>query len=99
MWRGAVRPEDAEAYAFYIEETGFAEYGRTPGNRGAYTLRRERGGVVEFTTVSMWDDMDAVRAFAGDEPERAVYYPEDDRFLVERDDEVTHFDVVRSIDA
>jgi heme-degrading monooxygenase HmoA len=97
MWRGAVRAADAEAYAAYIDETGMAEYGRTAGNRGAYMLQREKGELVEFVTVSMWDDMDAVKAFAGDDPERAVFYPEDDRFLVERDETVTHFDVARTV--
>ncbi len=97
MWRGAVRVEDAEAYAAYIDETGLAEYGRTAGNRGAYMLRRERDGLVEFVTVSMWDDMDAVKAFAGEAPERAVFYPEDDRYLVERDETVTHYEVARTV--
>lgn len=97
MWRGAVRPEDAEAYAAYIDETGMAEYGKTAGNRGAYMLRREAGALTEFVTVSMWDDWKAVRAFAGPHPERAVFYPEDDRFLVEREETVTHYDVARSV--
>jgi hypothetical protein len=42
---------------------------------------------------SLWDDMDAVRAFAGDDATRAVYYPEDDRFLVERGSIVEHYEV------
>jgi hypothetical protein len=37
--------------------------------------------------------MDAVKAFAGDDPERAVFYPEDDRFLIERDLTVAHYEV------
>jgi hypothetical protein len=37
--------------------------------------------------------MDAIRGFAGDDVERAVYYPEDDRFLVEHEDTVTHWQV------
>ena len=97
MWRGSVKPEDAEEYAKYVDATGFSAYGETPGNRGAYMLRRERDGLVEFTTVSMWDDMEAVKAFAGEDPGRAVYYPEDDRFLVERVDRVDHHEVVRTV--
>jgi hypothetical protein len=37
--------------------------------------------------------MDAVRAFAGDDPERAVFYPEDDRFLVDRELTVSHYTI------
>ena len=44
--------------------------------------------------VSLWDSMDAVRRFAGESPERAVFYPEDERFLVARDEQVTHYEVL-----
>lgn len=94
IWRGAVRREDADEYCDYIAGTGIAEYRATPGNRGAWMLRRDRGELTEVVTFSLWDSMDAVRGFAGDDPERAVYYPEDERFLVERDDTVAHYEVV-----
>jgi heme-degrading monooxygenase HmoA len=94
QWRGAVRGEDADAYAEYIRGTGMAEYAATPGNRGAWMLRRDLGELTEIVTFSLWESMDAVRAFAGEDPERAVFYPEDERFLVERDLTVTHYDVV-----
>ena len=38
-----------------------------------------------------------MRGFAGDDIGRAVFYPEDDRFLVERDDHVDHFEVVHQV--
>ena len=59
---------------------------KTPGNRGAWMLRRDVGENTEFAMFTLWDSMDAIRAFAGDEPERAVYYPEDEGYLVERDE-------------
>jgi heme-degrading monooxygenase HmoA len=71
-----------------------AEYKATPGNRGAWMLRRDLGELTEIVTFSLWESMDAVRAFAGEDPERAVFYPEDERYLVERDLTVTHYDVV-----
>ena len=86
--------EDADAYVEYLEETEFREYEVTPGNRGVYALRRIVGTGCEFLLVTLWDDMDAVRAFAGDEPETAVFYPEDDRFLVDRDLTSDHYEVV-----
>lgn len=92
-WRGAVRTADAAAYAAYIDETGMKAYAQTPGNQGAYMLTRELGELTEFTTLSFWDSYDAIRAFAGDEYETAVFYPEDDRYLVERDETCTHYEV------
>ena len=96
-WRGAVKTTDAEAYAAYIDETGMQHYAATPGNRGAWMLTREvDGGLTEFITFSLWDSYDAVRAFAGDDYTVARFYPEDDRYLVERDLSCHHWDVVRT---
>ena len=93
IWRGAVRAEDGDAYADYIRETGLTGYAETPGNRGAWMLRRGVGDRTEFVTFTLWESLDAVKAFAGDDYETAVYYPEDDRYLVERDDKCAHYEV------
>ncbi len=54
-------------------------------------LRRDLGELTEFLTVTLWESLDAVRAFAGDDYETAVFYPEDERFLVERDERCTYY--------
>src|SRR5690349_7007087 len=77
-WRGWTRSEDSDAYVDYVKETGIAEYRATPGNRAAFVLRRDEGDRAEFVTLTFWDSMDAVRGFAGDDVERAVFYPDDD---------------------
>ena len=97
MWRGVVRREDADEYAAYIRDTGFSAYGETPGNKGAWMLRRDTERGTEFITFSLWESEDAIRAFAGDDIETAVYYPEDERFLIEKEPKVAHFDVVDEI--
>jgi len=95
MWRGWIRSEDTDAYVAYVEETGMAHYRRTPGNQGAHMLTRDLGdGRTEMITLSFWDSLDVVRGFAGDDISRAVFYPEDDRYLVDRETTVTHFEVV-----
>jgi len=90
-WRGWTRREDSDTYLDYLRDTGLKEYRATPGNRGAWALQRDDGDRTEIVTLSFWDSLDAVRAFAGDDVERAVFYPEDDRFLVDRDLAVTHY--------
>ncbi|HEY6686987.1 MAG TPA: hypothetical protein VI094_12350 [Propionibacteriaceae bacterium] len=94
IWRGVVRRKDADAYADYIANTGMAEYRSTPGNQGAWMLRRDDGDRSEIITFSLWDSPDSIRAFAGDDIDQAVFYPEDDRFLIERDQTVRHYEVV-----
>lgn len=94
IWRGAVRTEDADAYARYIRDTGFAEYGRTEGNRGAWMLRRDDGGQTEFLTLSMWASREAIKAFAGEDIEAAVLYPEDEQYLIGGESSIAHYEVV-----
>jgi catechol 2,3-dioxygenase-like lactoylglutathione lyase family enzyme/heme-degrading monooxygenase HmoA len=93
IWRGWTRTEDADAYLDYLQATGIPAYRSTPGNRAAYVLRRADGERTEFATLTLWSSFDAVKAFAGDDVEQAVFYPEDDRFLVDRETTATHFDV------
>ena len=93
IWKGAVRRPDGDAYAAYMHETGVAGYTGTPGNRGVWMLRRDVGETTEFVMFTLWDSIEDVKAFAGEEYETAVFYPEDDRFLVERDPTASHYDV------
>ena len=93
-WRGATRAEDAEAYVEYLRRTGFREFRETPGNLGAFGLRRIADGRAVLLIVSLGESEDAARRFAGDDVGQAVFFPEDERFLVERDERVEHFEVV-----
>lgn len=97
IWRGAVAQADRDAYAEYMDATGVAGYTSTPGNRGVWMLRRDVDGKTEFLMFTLWESIEAVEAFAGERPEVAVFYPEDDRFLVERDEFVSHYEVAREV--
>jgi heme-degrading monooxygenase HmoA len=94
-WRGRVPSDRADAYVDYLRRTGLADLAATPGNRGVTLLRRSLdGGVVEFDVRSQWDSLDDIRAFAGDEVDRARYYPDDAEFLLEMSERVEHWEVV-----
>ena len=94
LWRGETRREDAETYLAYLHETGLAAYTATPGNRGVRVLRRLHADRAEFLLVTVWESLEAIRAFAGPEVERAVYYPEDDAYLLAKEPTVAHYEVV-----
>ena len=99
MWRGWVETAKVAGYVDYIERTGLAGYRGTPGNLGAQMWSRDLGdGRTEVTTVSWWESVDDIRGFAGDDIGRAVFYPEDDAFLVDRETTVTHHEVARRFD-
>lgn len=93
VWRGATLAEHADEYAAYVEEAGLKEARTIPGARGTLVLRRQRAGYAEFETIILFDSLADVTAFAGDDLDLAVFFPEDDRYLVERDLEVRHYEV------
>jgi heme-degrading monooxygenase HmoA len=93
IWRGATDSKDAQDYIRYLRETGIKAYAETPGNRGAWIFWRVVEERAEFMTVSLWDSRQAIMSFAGSDIDRAVFYPEDDRYLIERDLTVDHYQV------
>ncbi len=94
MWHGVTAAERADEYLDYLNETGVPDYRETKGNRGVYVLRRIEGDRAHFLTVSFWGSIEEVKAFAGPDPEKARYYPEDEEFLLEFEPQVEHYDVV-----
>ncbi len=94
LWRGTTQASTADDYLTYLMETGVKAYQATPGNRGVYVMRRLDDGRAEFLLVSLWESIDAIRQFAGDDIEQAVFYPRDDAFLIDRETRVTHYEVL-----
>ncbi|MFY9551777.1 MAG: antibiotic biosynthesis monooxygenase [Thermoanaerobaculia bacterium] len=92
-WHGAVPAPRSDAYLRYLEKTGISDLRKTPGNRGVYVLRRTEGDLAHFVFVSLWESLDAIRAFAGEDVEKARYYPEDRDYLLELEPTVTHYEV------
>jgi heme-degrading monooxygenase HmoA len=95
IWQGRTRPGMGASYLEYLKETGLKEYRETEGFRDVLVLTREIGAATEYVLITLWEDMEAVQRFAGPEPERAVYYPDDERYFPK--DQLTphvrHFDV------
>jgi len=94
VWYGSTHVDRADDYVRYLEETGIAAFRATEGNLGAFVLRRIQGGRADFVVLSLWDSMDAIRRFAGPDPDRAVYFPLDDEFLLEKTPTLDHYEVV-----
>jgi heme-degrading monooxygenase HmoA len=96
IWQGRTRPGMGEAYYDYLRQTGLKEYQATEGLREVLVLRREIEQETEYVLVTLWDNMEAIRRFAGPEPERAVYYPEDSHYFPEKEmgPYVRHYEVL-----
>ena len=92
-WRGLARSDAADAYVQHLETTVFPQIEAIRGHRGARVLRRSVPEGVEFLVETLWDSMDAIRAFAGDDPERAVVEAEARALMLDFDRQVIHWEV------
>lgn len=96
MWIGETLASDADAYFEYLEKTGVKECKAIKGNQGVWLLRRIHDGKAKFVFISLWDSFESIKAFSGPEYEEAVYYPEDKKYLLKLDPQVTHYEVLVS---
>ena len=98
VWHGWTKPEHADAYDALLRAEILPGIHRVPGFRGATLLRRRNGDEEEFVTITRFDDVDAVRAFAGDDYTRAVIAPDARPLLARFDERSVHYETVFSID-
>jgi len=94
MWHGRVKHDDAEAYRQFLIERAIPDYQSVDGNMGVKILERHDDNSTHFITMTSWESIGAIKVFAGDDAEKAKYYPEDDRFLLEFEPSVVHYEVV-----
>jgi hypothetical protein len=92
LWRGWTASEDADAYAQFLLTELFPSMREIPGFRGAEVLRRQDGREVAFVTLTRFDSVDAIRAFAGDDYDVPVLEPQALALLTHYDDRALHFD-------
>ena len=95
-WHGRVPAEKSAEYLRLSKDVGLADYRSTPGNVAAWCLHRREGDVVHIEMLTLWEDMDAIRRFAGDQLTKAKYYDFDPDFLLELEPEVVHFEVIEA---
>jgi heme-degrading monooxygenase HmoA len=92
IWHGMTETSRADEYLRFLRMRSIPDYKSVPGNEGAFVFRRIEGDRAHFMTISFWSSIDAVRRFAGDDIDKAKYYPEDSQFLLEFEPSVTHFE-------
>jgi heme-degrading monooxygenase HmoA len=96
LWHGITPKSKADDYVKYLNRTGVPDYRAVEGNRGVHVLRRIEGEQAHFLTLTFWDSVEAVKKFAGEDFEKARYYPEDTDYLLEFEEQVAHYEVMFS---
>ena len=97
IWRGITPKEQADAYLEHLQQTALPALKDYKGQRGAWVLRRVQGEQCEFQVLTLWDSMKALHAYAGKKPERAVYYDEDDKYLLDMEPLVRLYEVADTV--
>jgi len=93
VWHGAVPLSKSTEYLRLMQEIALPDYRMIEGNRGAWCLRRFDDDLAHFEMLTFWDDLEAVKRFAGEDYECAKYYEFDIRFLIEIEARVRHFQI------
>lgn len=96
-WHGITTAEKADEYVDYLNQTGVRDCEATIGNRGVFVLRRIEGEKAHFWFISLWESLEVIGNFAGDDIEKARYYPEDPAFLLELEPHVQHYEMVTQL--
>lgn len=74
IWHGWTTPANADTYEALLKEEIFVgiHNRRIRGFISIQLLRRDVGEEVEFVTIMLFDSLDAIREFAGEDYEVAV---------------------------
>jgi len=86
MWHGRVDSSKSDEYAEFMKQRAAPDYASVDGLQKLLFLRKNEKDVAHFLLVTYWNSMESVKKFAGEQPERAKYYPEDDQFLLEKEE-------------
>jgi heme-degrading monooxygenase HmoA len=93
LWHGEVEIEKADEYENFMIERAAPDYGSVDGLQKLYFQRKNEEKNVHFLLVTLWDSIESVKKFAGDNPEIAKYYPEDDDYLLRKEKHVSMYEV------
>ena len=93
IWHGTTRLEDYEEYTGFMKSKAIPDYEKTEGFVKLIFLRNTNDNIGHFTLITFWKNIEVVKNFAGEDFEKAKYYREDEKFLLEFEEKVTHFEV------
>jgi antibiotic biosynthesis monooxygenase (ABM) superfamily enzyme len=94
IWHGWTSPDNADAYEEFLRKKMFPSIHRVPGYIDADLLRRDAGDEIGFVTITRFESLESVRAFAGEDYEQAVVEPEARALLSRFDERSEHYEVV-----
>lgn len=92
-WKAKCPTIHEEGFIAYLYETGVKDTAKTDGFLGAQIFNRDSSEGVEITLITYWTDVESIKTFAGEDIGVAKLYPEDDKYELQPDHYVTHYNV------
>ena len=93
IWHGRTKIGDFEEYTEFMKSRAIPDYQNTDGFVKLTFLRKTDGNIGHFKLITFWKNLEVIKNFAGQDFEKAKYYPEDKKFLLEFEEKVTHYEV------
>ena len=93
IWQGKVKADDLGAYTHFMRNRAVPDYQQTAGFVKLSFLRRVEADIAYFTLITYWENLEVIKNFAGEDYEKAKYYPEDENYLLDFEEKVVHYEV------
>ncbi len=78
------------------KEIAFDKHSNENEHRTKATYRKivllTNDDICHFYTITEWKDIESIINFAGNDYEKARYYPEDKEYLIELEEPVNHYE-------
>ena len=93
IWKGRTKIEHLDEYTKFMIARAIPDYKKTAGFKKLTFLKRTDKEFAYFNLVTFWENIEVIKNFAGDDFEKAKYYPEDKNYLIDFPEKVTHYEV------
>ncbi|MCU4413425.1 hypothetical protein KTH71_05115 [Acinetobacter sp. WU_MDCI_Axc73] len=89
-WHGCVPLQHTQGFALHLEQTGVSHAQKITGNQGAFVKQVIQGNWAHFFLATYWIDLNSIKAFAGEDYQVAITYPDDEQYELISDPYVFH---------
>jgi heme-degrading monooxygenase HmoA len=99
QWKGIAKSSDAQRYISHLREDTFPKLANIEGFISASILQRTMPTGEEFLIATVWESIDAIKHFAGDDPDVAVVPAAVQAMMVEYEKGVSHYAITETYEA
>ncbi len=95
QWKGIVKEQSHDEYVSFLKNVVLKDASTLSGYCGASIYERELDGAYEFMVATNWVDLASIKAFAGEDINKAMVPEEAQHMMISYDKTALHYDVLR----